>query len=138
MEAKEIRIGNLIQLYRTPKDKEITFHKIVSIGYLDNFESYCVELEDGFTVNVEGISGIPLTEERLIKFGWIWNKETNSFEKLGFPNGHIKKTSFGWTMFNYVLKSLTTNRDFHYVHQLQNLYFELKREELIIDSNHVY
>jgi|SRR5690606_1900656 len=78
---------------------------------------------------------IQLDEEWLVKFGWIWNKDTNSFEK--YPNGDARMhlqyryVSNSYTMFNYVLKAMICERIF-YVHQLQNLYFSLTGEKLTI------
>jgi len=85
----------------------------------------------------EDSNPIPLTEEWLLKFGWIWNEECKSYEK--YPNGdarmhlQFRDISGSYTMFNYVLKALITER-IYYVHQLQNLYFALTGEELTIKS----
>lgn len=68
----------------------------------------------------EFVFGIPLTEEILIKAGWIWNEDCKAFEK--YPNGdarmflQYKDVSSSFTMFNYVIKALIAERIF-YVHQ---------------------
>lgn len=78
---------------------------------------------------------IPLTEEWLLRFGWIWNEDCKSYEK--YPNGdarmHLayRDINGSYTMFNYVLKA-TIAEQISYVHQLQNLYFALTGEELTI------
>jgi len=80
---------------------------------------------------------IPLNEEWLIKFGWIWNEECKSYEK--YPNGDARMNlqwrdlSGSYTMFNYVLKALIAER-IYYVHQLQNLFYALTGEELTINQ----
>jgi len=84
-------------------------------------------------VDWKNINPIPLTEEWLIKFGWIYNEECKSFEK--YPKGDVRMNlqyrdvSSSYTMFNYVLKATIATRIF-YVHQLQNIYFALTKEEL--------
>lgn len=86
-------------------------------------------------VDWNNIKPIPLTEDWLLKFGWVWNEECKSYEK--HPNGDIRMNlqyrdlSNSYTMFNYVLKALIAERIF-YVHQLQNLYFALTNKELEI------
>jgi len=78
---------------------------------------------------------IPLTEEWLLKFGWIWNEDCNSYEK--YPNGDVRMNlqfrdvSGSYVMFNYILKAMIADK-IYYVHQLQNLYFALTNEELTI------
>ena len=118
----ELRVGNLVHLIADGHENEPDLVNWI----VDDFEFYQNRMKD--------IQPIPLTEEWLLKFGWIFNIETNSYEKERMPNGHLAKTSFGWDMFNYVLKSKTTNKTFYFVHQLQNLYFALTGEELTIKT----
>lgn len=76
------------------------------------------------------LKGIPLTEEWLLKSGWIWNEECKSFEFTDARmNLQYRDISSSYTMFNYVLKALIADR-IYYVHQLQNLYFCLCGKEL--------
>jgi hypothetical protein len=81
----------------------------------------------------EFIEPILLTEEWLLKFGWVWNSECKSYER--FPNYDIRMNlrfhdvSMSYTMFNHVLKA-TVVRRILYVHQLQNLFFSLTGEDL--------
>ncbi len=89
--------------------------------------------EDDSIHGLDCLKPIPLTEEWLLKFGWVWNKETNTFEK--YPNGdarmHLsfRDVSKSYMMFNYVLKAKIADR-IYYVHQLQNLYYALTKKEL--------
>lgn len=82
--------------------------------------------------------GIKLTEEWLVKLGWVWNEECNSYEK--YPAGDARmnlqkrELNGSYTMFNYVIKAMIAEKIF-YVHQLQNLYFALTGEELTIKEN---
>src|SRR5690606_17260010 len=115
MKANELRIGNYV---KDPYGKTI---KLTS-----------VEKDAGM------LRPVPLTEEWLLKFGWVWNQECNSFEK--YPNGDsrmnldFQEVSNSYTMFNYVLKAKICDRIFH-VHQLQNLFFALTGEELTIKDD---
>lgn len=121
MEAKELRVGNFV--YHKYNNE---FYQITSatISALERGEDYP--------------EPIPLTEEWLKRFGWVWNEECKSFEKQ--PNGdarmnlEYRKINGSYTMFNYVLKALIAKRIW-YVHQLQNLYFALTGKELTINKN---
>lgn len=75
------------------------------------------------SLSIDELNGIPLTEEWLLKLG---------FEKykLGFRNGNlwVTLTELAW----FGNSEIT---EIKYVHQLQNLYFALTKEELIINFN---
>lgn len=116
MEAKELRIGNLVKVFDyKPKVEFDTIATITQYGW---------ETVNGYN----GIEPIPLTEEWLLKFGFEINRHfarLNNFE-LGFitreKNWQLEY-SIG-TIGKWILK------DIEYVHQLQNLYFALTGEEL--------
>lgn len=118
----ELRRGNYVE---TPNGIKQIRYFVKDIANFDNGECWSCEV----------LNPIKLTEEYLLKFGWVWNKECNSFEK--YPNGdgrmymRFRDVSNSYVMFNYVLKSLTAERIW-YVHQLQNLYFALTGKELDI------
>jgi len=109
MKANELRIGNLIL-------KENTEIKVTASTLMD------MQNKDS-----DYYSPIPLTEEWLLKFG---------FEK-SYPDG---EDGWPWWTLNYVelvdygdeLEYNVTDRQFKYVHTLQNLYFALTGEELQI------
>lgn len=125
MKANELRIGNMVQLYRRPSDKDKSVYSVKDI--LKHKNIYFVSLSDDFMVNIEtGIGPIPITKEWLIKFGFsksypdgeesfgYW--DLNNVEFLDFENGEFEINSTAFI--------------FKYVHQLQNLYFVLTGEEL--------
>jgi len=128
MKAQDLRIGNWV-LY----DEKVYAYGITTAECQVDLSMLIGMLESSDYIDM--IQPIPLTEEWLLKLGWVWNKETNSYEK--YPNGDARMhldfndVSNSYTMFNYVLKAMIVERIF-YVHQLQNLYFALTGEELKI------
>jgi hypothetical protein len=67
---------------------------------------------------------IPLTEEWLVKFGFVKDKIDNTYYNDNF-------TIFLPNFFKYKDSHL---RKFKYVHELQNVFFALEGEELIIKT----
>jgi hypothetical protein len=67
---------------------------------------------------------IPLTEEWLLKFGF---EITDNFQTKDRFQTH-KQDGIIWFEYGYIVVEL------NYVHQLQNLYFALTGEELIIKN----
>jgi hypothetical protein len=91
----------------------------------DNFNSF-VDYKNG-VIKVEEIEPIPLTEEWLLKFGF----HLDPYKNFELNNININRLNFKLTIFEdddrYDIPIKTK-----YVHQLQNLYFALTGEELII------
>ncbi len=115
MEAKELRIGNLINVFRYPTDNGLTAIEVVAID-----ETH-VELKDGFLVNHDtGIEPIPLTEEYAADlFGYECILEMISclMEDSKFK------------IFIEVSDFIKLN-----VHDVQNLWLDLTGEELKIEN----
>ena len=126
MEAKELRIGNYVD-FEYGED-------IRTFGFLNKIEEVqeLLEIEKG-TFKCQPI---PLTEEWLLKFG---------FEKAPLVDKYLK----GYFTYDSKLKYFTYFTDIEdggyeniiiqkeklkYVHQLQNLYFALIGEELILKN----
>lgn len=125
MEAKELRIGNLVYTNRAHGKGEKQKKTVeVNLHYLRQIEDNC-----------NYIKPIPLTEEWLLKFGF--NKEPDkSFTKRDIAifldkrfssNLFMQENQGDFTWFSYECK-------IEYVHQVQNLYFALTGEELILKS----
>lgn len=121
MEAKELRIGNLIQdkKYKSPWRIELFLGSAMATvdAGMVNFAT-----DDSHDIELNEHEGIPLTESWLIKFGFVegqMNKvkliRINEFYFVCFVNG---STSLGV--------------DLKYVHQLQNLYYALTGVELSV------
>jgi hypothetical protein len=121
MEAKELRIGNIVKYENTVylHGGKITEVDNIIQGETDYYEP------------------IPLTEEWLLKFGF--NKEHNSDESEdrdcfyindsddSFYMNYDYKSYYGWYLGATTYGYLTS---LQYVHQLQNLYFALTGTEL--------
>lgn len=135
VKPNELRLGNYINII-VGDQRNFTTLVVSSIG-----SNIFAQTPNG--KNISGLyndfAGIPLNEEWLLKFGWIWNEECASYEK--YPNGdarmnlYFSKVNGSYTMANDVIKALIASRIF-YVHQLQNLYFALTGEELTINENY--
>jgi hypothetical protein len=127
MTANELRVGNLLQGDTIQNVNQ----GIYSDGVMQITGFGIHQIETGLIK----LNPIPLTKDWLIRFGWIYNNETKTFEK--YPNGDPRlhliyvPTNNSWTMFNFVLKAMIAKRIW-YVHQLQNIYFALIGEELTI------
>lgn len=110
MEAKDLRIGNLVQ------SRDGMFFEVTSEDLM-------------FIESGSNCKPIPLTEEWLVKFGF--EKDFNGFYKL-FKESEVPvliKDGF-WTCDGICF---SVNCLYH-VHQLQNLYFALTGEELTIKN----
>ena len=114
MKTQELRIGNLVN------------YKI--IDDLDErkewYEVSEIDAEDLLIMD-DDYQPIPLTDEWLFKFGVLKNNEY----PYKFLNGYIKIRN-GLFFYKYHLLDI----ELKYVHQLQNLYFSLTGEELIIEN----
>lgn len=105
MKESELRIGNYVHFKSEDNDFSIELK---------------FEFESGW--NMDYIKPIPLTEEWLVKFGFLINGSCCENNKI-------------------VLYKIINPTEFHlagvklqYVHQLQNLYFALTGEELTLKT----
>ncbi len=107
MKVNELKIGNTI------KNGVISGIKFTNSWYIETNEKW---------IELEYIEPIPLTEEWLLKFGFVYNDTWGRYFK-----GHeeLRKEING---FCYFLNGSWLFVD--YVHKLQNLYFALTNEEL--------
>ena len=117
MKASELRIGNLfIEEYSDKIIKVIKLEKIIitfSGLFLDKWQA----------------KPIPLNEEWLVKFGF----ETDNIEWWnGIISIGIYKDGLFYCPTGEI--SLRIGKEIQYLHQLQNLYFTLIGEELIINN----
>ena len=119
MNAKEIRIDNYLFM-----DKDIVQVRTVSEhGFNFGLHGYAANIMDWW-------KPIPLTEEWLLKFGFMFEKNHYGYS---FPEHsdwllEFNKANNKWWV-RYGLEKIDCER-LSYVHQLQNLVFALTGEEL--------
>lgn len=112
MEAKELRIGNLV------------------INEFENYKGKHSDLTEALAsdmMNCEDLKPIPLTEEWLIKFGFEqnhWESENRDQKTMCFNGQSIEVWNDGRFYMSEIDLFITS------VHQLQNLYFALTGSEL--------
>lgn len=116
MKANELRIGNWVRHPNSEWDEQL------------DIENFNVE-------NIEYYTPIPLTEEWLIKFGFVINKDI-SLDKNEIYYSKSITILYKYSKFNlYINIDEDSYYSFSYteiqhIHQLQNLYFALTGEEL--------
>jgi hypothetical protein len=119
MRAEELRIGNLV--YTETIDDPYRIETVYELSTLSINESYII-------LNIPPYQPIPLTEEWLLKFGW------DKLELVDRTIGYNKYALFiGYR--NHNLRLMGSNIhiiNIKYVHQLQNIFYALTNEELIL------
>jgi len=120
MKAKELRIGNWVNLkYPISEENRKVVVGLISSGIIN-------------TVKDEHYEPIPLTEEWLLRFGFIYNTPLEEFvlpvSDIGF-SVEVFDSSIEVSIENVVIQNINS------VHQLQNLYLALTGEELTIKKN---
>lgn len=121
MKVNELRIGNWI-IY------EQTSHRITGIHDNDKISSRWRKQSDSepdYIHSINDINPIPLTPEILEKAGFVYDSVT--YYKNNVHIGEFKSGLFLHSVLNKVSPKI------EYLHQLQNLYFALTGEELIIE-----
>jgi hypothetical protein len=131
----ELRIGNLVDLGNR-------IAKIIEIGHLSCVASDLEETQDTIE-DYNRTKPIPLTEEWLYKFGFEdidkrdhdYNTYTDSNHDYYLQIDNRRKDG----KYSILDNSFDDLRDFSmvdviYVHQLQNMYFALTGEELILNT----
>ncbi len=128
MKTSHLRIGNLVQF-------ENEFHHIAAIQWDKTIRLKC---EDSTHANyyrgtigcygMYSIDPIPLTEEWLLKFGFISNPYEDRYEK-GLIHVECDKTKGATYLW------INNMPHIKHIHQLQNLYFAITGEELTIGGN---
>jgi hypothetical protein len=114
MKANELRIGNLVLIPYNKSNKKEGFYE-VTISAVGGFGGY---------IGPEDYQPISLTEEWLLKFGFISNPYEDRYEK-GVLHVECDKTKGETQLW------IENMPHIKYVHELQNLYFALTGEELI-------
>jgi hypothetical protein len=125
MKASELRIGNYVNVpikeqcpFRIDAFEHCseTFIKVAQEVKLNGFEVHPLTWYGG------DLQPISLTEEWLLKFGF----ETNDVRYWQISAFRLHINRYG----EWIFKVETFEQEIKYVHQLQNLYFDLVGEEL--------
>lgn len=144
MTANELRIGNLVDLGNR-------IAKVIEIGHLACVVVDLEETQDTLE-DYERTKPLPLTEEWLLKFGFveknIGNKLPESWYELKYLSNEHEPMITSWVSILINIETWScvicdeypdeiganTKTKIEYVHHLQNLYFALTGEELTFKS----
>lgn len=139
MKASELRIGNLVYLkLEIAGESFICAYPVASINCdatlrltSDNIEH---ENYSGGTIGcyaIKRIQPIPLTEEWLVKFGFVKKSHSECFLYEG-DSFTLEEIGVGVFEYNLMDNDFSKLSPIIYVHQLQNLYFALTGTELTL------
>lgn len=136
IEAKELRVGNkILSIF----DKVETVRMILghegSEEYPKQYKHLIGVEENGNQYNLAEIKPIPLTEEWLLKFGFVQG-EYKLWLSIPQIKSEIHFDKFRGSLVCQIYSSTGSliPKDIKYIHQLQNLYFALTGEELEIND----
>ena len=128
MTANEVRIGNLLSVGNYDV-------KVVEIHHLGVQVCDLEETQDTWELFSDRIKPIPLTEEWLLKFGFTICENEAWYEKKIPTLGILVSCNLHGRFCVEHTDEIVTIRDCCYkIHELQNLYFALVREELTFKS----
>ena len=128
MKSSELRIGNWV----------IVHHNDVEIDFITNKE--IVGAKGLHLTELKKVKPIPLTEEWLLKFGFIRHHYDYANDVIYIKNiadNEIDNAEFEWGVYPNELGSgiqIKNRKSLKYVHEIQNLYFALTGEELTFKS----
>ena len=136
MKATELRIGNLlwddIFLYEVGSIEEDSIWGII-VKVHNTAKASTEDFYRGgdYHLNIDNFSGIPLTEEWLLKFGFKFC-EGETIGETTMNDRYIKNNFWlnHWINGKLFYWENRDDLEIQYVHQLQNLYFALTGEEL--------
>jgi hypothetical protein len=112
MKANELRIGNWVMVFPVKHPQQVCDVMFDSVNTESVFGQHYGEVDP-----------IPLTEDWLLKFGFVSNPYEDRYEKgtIHIECDKTKGATYLW---------IENMPHIKYVHQLQNLYFALTGEEL--------
>lgn len=125
LKNNELRIGNLVKWYDVSKVLELHSEK-------NKFDNVYIECEESFEwTECNKLEPIPLTEEWLLKFGFLIIEINGKFEAT-LPNFRYNIYWNKYTDGFLFCDGETVLINFNYVHELQNLVFVLGQRELTV------
>ncbi len=135
MEAKELRIGNILNAVVSNGVEIFTFNEIVA----HELTKDGMKDEKGFRFPYDTIVGIPLNEWWLLEFGFERSKgviqnENDKIYRLRDSDDESFYISFGDNSM-ICIDGFGGLHYVDYVHELQNLYFTLGIQELKLEQS---
>ena len=118
---QELRIGNYVQ---APLGEIM---QVDILGHKENTNYIHAISDEGAGIN--GFTPITLTEEWLLKFGFVPEKMED-----GFLSYRLKFVDISMPYFEFTYDYGTESFEVKYVHQLQNLFFALTGTELTLNT----
>lgn len=123
-ETKELRLGNYVDLIKVHKKYLEKKGVDVSLFKVSQINRHAIHINNKARVDVGILEPIPLTEKWILKLGFKYNSFTTFYE---LKDVQIENEDVGTFAFYY--KTFKIN-SLKYIHELQNLFFALTREEL--------
>jgi len=127
MEAKDLRIGNLIQLTEDWYKEHPNLYNTQKVIIVNDISAEHLA-DDIYYIagyNTEDVEGIPLTEEWLEKLGF--EKDAKGF---WFVMGQFYEIRKIFNTFSY--QGNLNYEPIKYVHQLQNMFYAMTGAELVL------
>ena len=149
MKANELRIGNLVAVNNINHHPELKGEFTEVIGIYESINNKCEEMHsmrikhfnihgyyDEYAQYIKFIEPIPLTEAWLLKFGFEKINHISGYSFFNLKRNKRKSNLPSICIYNNYTRVGNNTSVMHceYVHQLQNLYFALTGEELIINQ----
>jgi hypothetical protein len=128
MNANELRIGNYIYNGFIKMNGFPNYtHKVTCLNLIGETQIFSCDINSEFDNNLKNLipEPIPISEEWLLKFGFVEQSYINYFKKNDIT---ISKDDNYYECFLGVFGT----KEIKYIHQLQNLYFALTGEELTL------
>jgi hypothetical protein len=142
MQPQEFRIGNLVMTCTPEMDIMIPhiIAKVQGIGIFGDVEFCNTTEHSGFKMNPKHIIGVPIGSKRLDFAGFTRKHSDDGTEWFHMKHFEIRLSQtiriedfdddiYKWEIF--FRQTLIT--DIQYVHELQNLFFDLEKEELKVE-----
>jgi hypothetical protein len=134
MKETELRLGNLVMVnHKTDLLAMVTWIQEKSICLIFDRQP---DLSNGIVCSPNDLIPIPLTEEWLLKFGFIKMYKADNKNGYGLYSGEDIYPFIAIELYHdgiiFINNGSRRIEHIKYVHQLQNLYFALTGEELNI------
>lgn len=127
MKANELRIGNYVTCLG--EDREVI--GITKHNGTNETARHYVQFKGMFPLMLVHIKPIPLTEEWLLKFGFVLDTDSHQIVFMNKTLSLYKQDGIYWC------DILWDSLEIKHVHQLQNLYFALTGNELLFVNSKV-